>query len=115
MRALTEASDPTREDWAFKVSLDTCQAHFMRALTEASDPTREDWASLRLQGKLRYMSGTLYESPDLTEASDPTHFMRALTEASGPTREDWAFKVSLDTCQALTEALILLERTGLSR
>ena len=32
MRALTEASDPTREDWAFKVSLDTCQAHFMRAL-----------------------------------------------------------------------------------
>ena len=44
MRALTEASDPTREDWAFKVSLDTCQAHFMRALTEASDPTREDWA-----------------------------------------------------------------------
>ena len=43
MRALTEASDPTREDWAFKVSLDTCQAHFMRALTEASDPTREDW------------------------------------------------------------------------
>ena len=51
MRALTEASDPTREDWAFKVSLDTCQAHFMRALTEASDPTRVD------------MSGTLYESP----------------------------------------------------
>ena len=25
-------------------NLDTCQAHFMRALTEASDPTREDWA-----------------------------------------------------------------------
>ena len=59
MRALTEASDPTREDWAFKVSLDTCQAHFMRALTEASDPTR----GLGFQGKLRYLSGTLYENP----------------------------------------------------
>ena len=77
MRALTEASDPTREDWAFKVNLDTCQTHFMRALTEASDPTREDWA--------------FKVSLDTCQA----HFMRALTEASDPTREDWAFKVSL--------------------
>ena len=38
----------------------------MRALNEASDPTREDWAFkvryMGFQGKLRYMSGTLYES-----------------------------------------------------
>ena len=72
MRALTEASDPTREDWAFKVSLDTCQAHYESS--EASDPTREDWA--------------FKVSLDTCQA----HFMRVLTEASDPTREDWAFQ-----------------------